>query len=241
MHQQSTDRISLKKGFTLIELSIVLVIISLIVGGIIGGKSLLRSAEIREILTTLNKYQVAVNTFSLQYDALPGDFSEAQSYWPSCVDEASNICNGNNDGKINNNSAREPVRAWQHLALSGIIEGAYNGLYVSPAIENITYPRGTGQGSYYLMLNRTMYGHTENFVELFPEYNGSAHNTDTVNGREAKSMDKKVDDGVGYTGKMLIWKVPGTGCMDVIGLRATSANFVLDDDERNCMVSYQLQ
>ncbi len=67
-------------GFTLIELSIVLVIISLIVGGVIGGKSLIRSSEIQEIVTKLNNYRTAVNTFTLQYDALPGDFSEAQSY-----------------------------------------------------------------------------------------------------------------------------------------------------------------
>jgi len=67
-------------AFTLIELSIVLIIISLIVGGIIGGKSLIHSAEIQSISRDINKNLAAINSFNLQYDALPGDFNEATSY-----------------------------------------------------------------------------------------------------------------------------------------------------------------
>ncbi len=46
-------RSNLKMGFTLIELSIVIVIIGLIVAGIIGGQSLVRQAKVRPIITNI--------------------------------------------------------------------------------------------------------------------------------------------------------------------------------------------
>jgi len=57
----------------------VLIIISLIVGGIVGGKSLIESAEVQSISREINKNLTAINSFSLQYDGLPGDFNEATS------------------------------------------------------------------------------------------------------------------------------------------------------------------
>ncbi len=47
-------------GFTLIELSIVLVIIGLIIGGVLVGKDLIKAAEIRATISQINKYNHAV-------------------------------------------------------------------------------------------------------------------------------------------------------------------------------------
>ncbi len=63
-------------GFTLIELSIVLVIIGLLVGGVLVGKDLIDAAEIRSQIQQIEKYNAAVNTFKLKYGYLPGDISE---------------------------------------------------------------------------------------------------------------------------------------------------------------------
>src|ERR1700689_1860224 len=60
-------------GFTLIELSIVLVIIGLIVGGILVGQDLIKAAEVRAQISQVEKYKSAVNTFMVKFDALPGD------------------------------------------------------------------------------------------------------------------------------------------------------------------------
>ena len=69
-----------KAAFTLIEISIVLVIIGLIVGGVLVGRDLIRSAELQTIITDKNKYITAVNTFRTKYNELPGDMKTATTY-----------------------------------------------------------------------------------------------------------------------------------------------------------------
>ena len=64
-------------GFTLIELSIVLVIIGLIVGGVLVGQNLIAAATVRAQITQIEKYNQAVNTFYGKYQALPGDMNVA--------------------------------------------------------------------------------------------------------------------------------------------------------------------
>jgi len=66
-----------KNGFTLIELSIVLIIISLIVGGIVGGRSLIHSAKMNQFAGDLSSIRAATYLFVDQYDSLPGDMPDA--------------------------------------------------------------------------------------------------------------------------------------------------------------------
>ena len=65
-----------ERGFTLIELSIVLVIIGLIVGGVLVGQDLIRAAAVRAQVSQIEKYNTAVNTFRDKYGALPGDIQD---------------------------------------------------------------------------------------------------------------------------------------------------------------------
>jgi len=96
----------MNKGFTLIELSIVLVIIGLITAGIIGGQSLIHSAQIRSVISDVDRFRVAIATFEMQYDSLPGDLVNAKEYWldPDCMDDAGNTCSGNGNGLINHDA-----------------------------------------------------------------------------------------------------------------------------------------
>lgn len=127
------------QAFSLVELSIVLVILGLLTGGILGGQELIKAAELRSITTEHQKWQTAVNAFKGKYFAIPGDMNNAISFWgddtTSCSDgNASNngvTCNGNGDGLMNGASAagqpQEKFMFWQHLQLAGLIEGQYTG------------------------------------------------------------------------------------------------------------------
>ena len=60
-------------AFSLIELSIVLIIIGLLVAGIIGGTSLIENAKIIKFTREINDWKQAVNTFYALKGRLPGD------------------------------------------------------------------------------------------------------------------------------------------------------------------------
>lgn len=112
----------MKNGFSLVELSIVLVILGLLTGGILAGQSLIRAAELRSVGTDLTRYSTGVYAFRDRYFALPGDITNAASIW-------SGTANGDGNGTIDQYS--EGFRFWQHLALAGLIEGSYTGTAVT--------------------------------------------------------------------------------------------------------------
>ena len=58
-------------GFSLVELSIAMVIIGLLVGGILAGQSLIHASELRSTIAQVQTYLTAVNIFQEKYSAIP--------------------------------------------------------------------------------------------------------------------------------------------------------------------------
>lgn len=92
-------RIKNKSGFTLVELSVVLVIIGLLVGGVLVGRDLIESGKIRAQMTQISDIETQINTFRLKYNCLPGDCANATEFLGASFG-ANAINNGNNDGII---------------------------------------------------------------------------------------------------------------------------------------------
>ncbi len=116
------------KAFTLIELSIVIVIIALIVTGVIAGQSLVRQAKLRSVISESEQIKTAINTFKLQYSQLPGDFDNAFAYWGTACGASASRCNGvNRDKRIDflNGVTDERRFAWIHLELADLYPGSF--------------------------------------------------------------------------------------------------------------------
>ena len=88
-----------KHGFTLIELSVVLVIIGLIVGGVMVGQNLIEASKIRAQINQIEEIETQINTFKLKYNCLPGDCSSATSFFGATYG-ANTVVDGNDDGII---------------------------------------------------------------------------------------------------------------------------------------------
>lgn len=124
----------LLQGFTLVELSVVLVIIGLVLGAIFVGRDLIRHYELRRVVTDLQAYITAVNTFRIEYNCQPGDCPTATTLFPS----AKNIYDGNGNGVIEYDSGipMEGISIWQHLSEAGLIAGNYVGVTPSSHMSN---------------------------------------------------------------------------------------------------------
>jgi len=83
-----------QRGFTLIEMSIVLVIIGLIIGGILKGQELIESARIKNVINQIDVIRAATNAFQDRFNGLPGDYAQATT------NITTGITNGNGDGVI---------------------------------------------------------------------------------------------------------------------------------------------
>lgn len=108
-------------GFSLVELSIVLVILGLLVGGVLSGQSLIRAAETRALVTEQQRFRAAVSAFRDKYLALPGDMANASNFFAGAN-------NGDGNGIIVNNSDpiyNEISNFWLHLSSSGLLESSY--------------------------------------------------------------------------------------------------------------------
>ena len=211
-----------KQAFTLVELSIVLVILGLLAGGVLSGKSLIRASQLRSVLSDIANFDSAVNSFNEKYFQLPGDMNNAKSFWPAtCLDDVPNsqTCNGNGDGKIVSIPNYENLRFWQHLALARLIPGSYNAINTrlldyfnlnfskdfTPAsrIPNAYYVPDHDLNSYYSGFWPTRTVNAESYVMTFGFYSDTTVNTGAVlQPDEAYNLDVKTDDGRPLSGAL---------------------------------------
>jgi len=241
-----------QKGFTLIELSIVIVIIGLIVAGVVGGQALVEQARIRQQIADLQKYEVAVNTFKLEYNAIPGDFSDANAYW--------GVAGGDGNGRISGyvatmfNPALEGLKFFHHLSLAGLSPENYNGTWEL----GVGYPKlkiapskgllagggieGCCAGGHQLSTQSSsrrrklaLYLHVSR-----PEQAGGGYDdmVGVLTPKVAFNIDQKMDDGIARTGIFESYRPLPNGASPGNCLDAVEGDYNLTDNRTGCMSGY---
>lgn len=117
------------RGFTLIEISIVLVIIGLLLGAILlRSGSVIGNTKATSTISLIKDLSGAVADFKNRYHYLPGDMPKAADDIPS-VSEICNIVTSEKigNGLIDDTTAEKPCVA-EHLVLAGFIKGSTTGI-----------------------------------------------------------------------------------------------------------------
>lgn len=144
-----------QRGFTLLELSLALLIIALLAGAVLGTQTLIRQSELRNMIGEYGSYQKAIGEFQDKYLALPGDMLNATTTWGTdsgdggCPNNSYSAtvqiatCNGDGNGRIGVSTTvgvlstpTEWWRAWQHMANAGMIDGRFTGRRGSAATDH---------------------------------------------------------------------------------------------------------
>lgn len=223
------------RGFSLVELSIVLVILGLLTGGILAGQSLIRASELRAVSTEYQRYSAAINTFRDKYFGYPGDLRDATRFWGrlntngDCVSNAGlaaasapGACDGNGTGTLTMSglpaadTSTENLQFWRHLALAGLIEGTYTGLgrtgNGTAGGENIPRSKLSNAAWYIENLGNYTTGDANAFGLdygtnlIFGTNNPGGIPTPAVlRPEEAWNIDMKMDDGRPAAGKVIAY------------------------------------
>jgi prepilin-type N-terminal cleavage/methylation domain-containing protein len=212
-----------KAGFTLIELSIVLVIIGLLVGGILVGQDLIKASEIRATVGQYEKYNTAINTFRTKYNGIPGDLlgssSTAFGLDPSGVAHGTSTANlGDGNGLINGvsadgNQSGEALYFWQQLSAANLIDGSYGTSVLATGLTSADMTSATvssyfpaakmGKGNYWMVgndsagMNQYVLG---GITSATSSTAGVGTFAKTLTPVDAFNIDTKLDDGMPNTG-----------------------------------------
>lgn len=117
-----------QKGFTLVEIAIVLVIVGLLLGGVLKGQELIVQARIKNIANDMNSIAAAIYGYQDRYRKLPGDDDQANSRWTSTAAGDGNGIIGAVGTKAfldctPGDKTPENCLLWQHLRRAGFISG----------------------------------------------------------------------------------------------------------------------
>ncbi|MGC8966364.1 MAG: prepilin-type N-terminal cleavage/methylation domain-containing protein [Caldimicrobium sp.] len=167
------------RGFTLVELAIVLVIIGIILGAVLKGQELVFNAKVKRLVSQAKEMMAALYTYYDKYGYYPGDDPTAATRWAGTI---SGNGNGIIDGGYCDAAGEESCRLWQHLRLANIISGDPNDTNPASMVPKHVFGGAIHMFSgSYTLAGSPRSGHWLAFVNL--------------PGKAAEALDRALDDG----------------------------------------------
>jgi prepilin-type N-terminal cleavage/methylation domain-containing protein len=196
-----------QKGFTLVEIAIVLVIIGLLLGGILKGQEMITQAKIKNVIADITGVSAAMYGYQDRYRALPGDDAGATARWtapPALPGPVVGVTgNGVIQGTYNSVTATDESRLfWDHLRRAGFISGAGNDQPFNAVSGRTGVQTGDGAGGAIGVLGVANPANTQHF-------NGLILCTANLPDKIAGSVDAQMDDGNGAAGSVRALAGPG--------------------------------
>ncbi len=194
-------------------MSIVLVIIGLIIGGILKGQEVIASSRQKALIAEIDAVRSAANTYFDRYRALPGDDPTAGNVLDP------NVNNGDGDGRVGtlqngagvmvaaDGSKGENYNFFNGVIAARLLNGGHvtQGVPTSPAFGTSALPAAPITGSGVTVVYGTHNGDggsavnakTGHWVRL---HKGAVSPTAAVSPRTVANIDTQIDDGLPGTG-----------------------------------------
>jgi len=196
----------MKKGFTLVELSIVLVVVGLLIGGILVGQNLVRWTQVSSLNTQVTKLGITVSQFKMRYKAVPGEYIQAINVWPQICNNAEGACGCRKTGSLGNQNGiiddtYEYEGAFAQLQAAGMMNMDRLQIY-----QNGTSPANWTCFANNMQQSASMKTRITGLYGLWTSFNNTsglvfgAAAVPIATGEEAMALDQKFDDGLPNTG-----------------------------------------
>ncbi len=222
---------SKQKGFSLIELAIAISVIALLIAVTFTGSELLKGSELKTITAEVEEMKGALKAFDDVYKGLPGDITNASSYWTTA--------NGDGDGFIDAETTNEPFAALQQIAFAGMIKttepltGTWGTGFILnlPAIAGNVIPSKSNRAGTFIYAkccSGTDYARTisfNNHISISSINTNDDYRNGALTPVEAKNLDTKMDDGIpdyGFVGGSGNYATPYSALTCYSGTGATS-------------------
>jgi prepilin-type N-terminal cleavage/methylation domain-containing protein len=228
-----------KDGFTLVELSIVLVIIGLLIGGILAAQSMISSAKLVSQVGQFQQFDAGVNAFYVKYNALPGDSKFFGGDEDGIIDQSD--IGGGHDNQINT-FACDIANFWNGVdstqfpgsesqvngvgnncstyGIAPVLKGAAKNVPTAKlgVSNSFVIASAMGAGSYYAdtVAPANYYAIINPQINYLccPSYNAFYTTTLTNSSLtpvDMLALDKKMDDGIGNNGNVLSGSISNIG------------------------------
>ena len=237
----------MKKGFTLVELSIVLVIIGLLTGGILVGQSLIESAQMSKTVRMIGQFDSALILFKDKYKSLPGDSKFFGGDGNGAITRVPHTAPSRRD---NNVFQHEIANFWGGLLpdqYENIPQGStaipvpkLNAPEVPMGIKNTVFVVGaTGTGGFVADLSNI-----RNFyVMMSPDnfrsdkvFSNGSNNERAFKPMQLLALDSKIDDSLASSGFVSGGSIPRTGIFTgEISSCSGGFDYKVDNESYNCM------